>query len=134
MRTTNASDQGRERPTFYTVAEAARVLRVDPATIYRAIREDAFPAVRVRSRYVIPVAAVDQMAEQAAETGTCRRGRDRVHTADRPRGRPRDGRSAMSRHDERSPDFERRAAELDSLSHVPTEFLLDLVEQSGMCW
>jgi len=71
MRTTNAPDQGRERPTFYTVAEAARVLRVDPATIYRAIRADAFPAVRVRSRYVIPVAAVDQMAEQAADTGTC---------------------------------------------------------------
>ena len=69
--TTSASDQGRERPTFYTVAEAARLLRVDPATIYRAIRADAFPAVRVRSRYVIPVAAVDQMAEQAAETGTC---------------------------------------------------------------
>jgi len=37
------------QPVFYTVAEAARLLRVDPATIYRAIREDAFPAVRVRS-------------------------------------------------------------------------------------
>jgi excisionase family DNA binding protein len=71
MRTTNAPDQGRERPTFYTVAETARLLRVDPATIYRAIRADAFPAVRVRSRYVIPAAAVDRMAEQAAETGTC---------------------------------------------------------------
>ena len=59
------------RPIFYTVAETARLLRVDPATIYRAIRADAFPAVRVRSRYVIPVAAVDQMAEQAADTGTC---------------------------------------------------------------
>ena len=59
------------RPIFYTVPEAARLLRVDPATIYRAIRADAFPAVRVRSRYVIPVAAVDQMAEQAADTGTC---------------------------------------------------------------
>ncbi|MGH3565029.1 MAG: helix-turn-helix domain-containing protein [Pseudonocardia sp.] len=59
------------RPTFYTVAETARLLRVDPATIYRAIREDAFPAVRVRSRYVIPAVAVEQMADQAAETGTC---------------------------------------------------------------
>jgi excisionase family DNA binding protein len=61
----------RDRQAFYTVAEAARLLRVDPATIYRAIRADAFPAVRVRSRYVIPALAVDQMAEQAAETGTC---------------------------------------------------------------
>ncbi len=59
------------RPAFYTVAEAARLLRVDPATIYRAIRADAFPAVRVRSRYVIPAAAVEQMAEQATETGAC---------------------------------------------------------------
>src|SRR5436190_9551661 len=59
------------RPTFYTVAEAARLLRVDRATIYRAIREDAFPAVRVRSRYVIPAVAVEQMAADAAETGAC---------------------------------------------------------------
>jgi excisionase family DNA binding protein len=59
------------RPAFFTVAEAARLLRVDPATIYRAIRADAFPAVRVRSRYVIPAAAVEQMAEQATETGAC---------------------------------------------------------------
>lgn len=59
------------RPIFYTVAETARLLRVDPATIYRAIREDAFPAVRVRSRYVIPAMAVEQMAEEAARTGSC---------------------------------------------------------------
>ena len=64
-------DADENRPTFYTVAEAAHLLRVDPATIYRAIRADAFPAVRVRSRYVIPAVAVDQMAEQAAETGAC---------------------------------------------------------------
>ena len=40
----------------------------------------------------------------------------------------------MSRDDERSPDFERRAAELDGFSHIPTELLLDLVEQGGTCW
>ncbi len=60
-----------ERPTFYTVAEAARLLRVDPATIYRAIRADDFPAVRIRSRYVVPAAAIEQMVQQAAETGAC---------------------------------------------------------------
>ena len=32
-------------PLFYTVAEAAKLLRVDKATIYRSIRENAFPAV-----------------------------------------------------------------------------------------
>jgi excisionase family DNA binding protein len=59
------------RPVFYTVAEAASLLRVDRATLYRAIREDAFPAVRVRSRYVIPAVAVERMAADAAESGGC---------------------------------------------------------------
>ena len=60
-----------ERASFYTVAETAALLRVDAATIYRAIREDAFPAIRVRSRYVVPAAAVEQLAARAAETGRC---------------------------------------------------------------
>jgi excisionase family DNA binding protein len=64
------SNSARERITFYTVAETARLLRVDAATIYRAIRADAFPAVRIRSRYVIPAAAVERMAAEAAETGS----------------------------------------------------------------
>lgn len=58
-------------PLFYTVAEAASLLRVDRATLYRAIREDAFPAVRVRSRYVIPAVAVERLAADAAESGGC---------------------------------------------------------------
>jgi excisionase family DNA binding protein len=58
-------------PAFYTVPEAARVLRVTPATIYRAIREDAFPAVRIRNRYVVPASAVARMAAEAAESGGC---------------------------------------------------------------
>jgi excisionase family DNA binding protein len=58
-------------PAFYTVQEAARILRVDPATIYRAIREDAFPAVRVRTRYVIPAAALHKLVSEAAESGGC---------------------------------------------------------------
>ena len=57
--------------TFYTVAETARLLRVDAATIYRAIREDAFPAIRVRSRYVVPAVAIEELAAQAAKTGRC---------------------------------------------------------------
>ncbi|MGH3805408.1 MAG: helix-turn-helix domain-containing protein, partial [Pseudonocardiaceae bacterium] len=60
-----------KRATFYTVAETAALLRVDAATIYRAIREDAFPAIRVRSRYVVPAAAVEQLAGWATETGGC---------------------------------------------------------------
>lgn len=59
------------RPAFYTVAEAAVILRCDAATIYRAIRDDAFPAVRLRTRYVVPAAAVDQLVAQATETNGC---------------------------------------------------------------
>jgi excisionase family DNA binding protein len=59
-------------PTFYTVREAARILRVeDPATLYRAIRDDAFPAVRIRTRYVVPAAALHTLVTQAAESGGC---------------------------------------------------------------
>ena len=66
-----STHQSAASPAFYTVPEAARILRVTPATIYRAIREDAFPAVRIRTRYVIPATAVDWLAAQAAESGGC---------------------------------------------------------------
>ncbi|WP_324187125.1 helix-turn-helix domain-containing protein [Actinokineospora alba] len=57
-------------PAFYTVREAARILRVDPSTLYRAIREGGFPAVRVRNRrYVVPAAVLDQLVSAAAESG-----------------------------------------------------------------
>ncbi|WP_228770086.1 helix-turn-helix domain-containing protein [Actinokineospora alba] len=42
------------RPTFFTVKEATEILRVGASTLYRVIREDGLPAVRLRSRYVIP--------------------------------------------------------------------------------
>jgi excisionase family DNA binding protein len=58
-------------PAFYTVREAAQILRVDPATLYRAIREDAFPAVRVRARYVVPAVALHKLVTEAAESGGC---------------------------------------------------------------
>jgi excisionase family DNA binding protein len=66
---TTASTAGSNPPVFYTVAETARILRVDVATIYRAIREDAFPAVRLRTRYVIPVRAVEELVQRAADSG-----------------------------------------------------------------
>ncbi len=56
---------------FLTVSETATALRVDAATIYRAIRAGTFPAVRVRGRYVIPVRAVEELATRAVETGGC---------------------------------------------------------------
>jgi excisionase family DNA binding protein len=60
-----------QAPTFYTVREAAKVLRCDPSTLYRAIREDTFPAIRIRTRYIVPAEVVNQMIRDAAETGAC---------------------------------------------------------------
>ncbi|TQM80668.1 excisionase family DNA binding protein [Saccharothrix saharensis] len=57
------------KPAFYTVREAARILRVAPSTLYRVIREGDFPAVRLRTRYVVPAIALDQLLEQAATSG-----------------------------------------------------------------
>jgi len=56
---------------FYTVREAAEILRVNPMTLYRSIGEDAFPAVRIRGRYIVPAAALDKLIAEAAESGGC---------------------------------------------------------------
>lgn len=59
------------QPAFYSVPDAAKILLVNPVTLYRAIREDAFPAVRIRGRYVIPAAALDRLIAEATESGGC---------------------------------------------------------------
>jgi excisionase family DNA binding protein len=59
------------RPAFYTVEEVAEVLRVDPATIYRAIRAGEFPAIKVRTRYVVPQRAIELLVEDVMATGGC---------------------------------------------------------------
>jgi excisionase family DNA binding protein len=58
-------------PAFYTVREAAKILRCNANTLYRAIHDDAFPAVRIRNRFVVPAAAVEQLVRQAVESGGC---------------------------------------------------------------
>lgn len=54
---------------FYTVREAGKCIAGGTMTIYRAIGENAFPAVKIRSRHVIPAKAVEAMAQAAAESG-----------------------------------------------------------------
>jgi excisionase family DNA binding protein len=56
-------------PAFYTVREAAKLLRLGPSTLYRAIREGDFPAIRVRSRYVVPAAVLERLQAEVAESG-----------------------------------------------------------------
>lgn len=57
-------------PLFYSVAEVAALFKMSPATVYRAIRDDEFPAVKIRGRFIVPAKAVNAMAEAAADAGT----------------------------------------------------------------
>jgi excisionase family DNA binding protein len=54
-----------------TVEEAAALLRVDPVTLYRAIRAQEFPAVKVRKRYVVPTRALEMLIDDVVATGGC---------------------------------------------------------------
>lgn len=60
----------------YTVPEAAALLSISQEYLYRLIKTDAFPAVRMRigraqGRFVVPAKAVEQLLEAAAEAGGC---------------------------------------------------------------
>jgi excisionase family DNA binding protein len=70
MRT--SADAYREpRRRFLTVSESAALLRVDEATVTRAIRAGEFPAIKIRRRYVIPAAAIERLGEEAVSSGRC---------------------------------------------------------------
>jgi len=59
-----------EPPRFYSVAEVARMLGTAPVTLYRAIREGEFPAVRIRGRLIVPAKALEAMADLAVTEQT----------------------------------------------------------------
>jgi len=67
-----SSSTGSEAPTprFYSVAQVAAMLGMSPMTVYRAIAERQFPAVRVRGRLIVPAKAVDAMADVATAEQT----------------------------------------------------------------
>lgn len=50
---------------FLTVGQVAKLLGVSTMTIYRAVDEGAFPAIRTRGRISIPAKAIDAMEEVA---------------------------------------------------------------------
>ena len=54
-------------PRFFTVAEAAALLKVSEVTIYRGISAGEFPAVKIRGRYAIPSRAIDDLEATALE-------------------------------------------------------------------
>jgi excisionase family DNA binding protein len=52
---------------FFSVSEAAKILKVSEVTIYRGINAGQFPAVKIRGRYVVPAKAIDQLEASALE-------------------------------------------------------------------
>lgn len=53
---------------FYTVPEAAKLLRMSAATLYREIAAGRFPAVKVRTRLVVPARAIDEIEQLALDS------------------------------------------------------------------
>jgi excisionase family DNA binding protein len=72
---------------FYTVAEAAKLLRTCSMTVYRAIHANEIPAIKVRGRYVIPARALDALEDAALTAGAV------VTAGSWPEGGARDARS-----------------------------------------
>ncbi|MBC3189967.1 helix-turn-helix domain-containing protein [Pseudonocardia sp. C8] len=52
-------------PIFYSVPEAAKLIGTSSVTLYRAIRDGEFPALRVRGRLIIPARVLDEMVSTA---------------------------------------------------------------------
>ena len=55
----------------YTVPEAAELLSISPEALYRLVRGEVFPAVRVGQKYSVPAAAVSDLLEHTARSGQC---------------------------------------------------------------
>lgn len=64
-------DRSDEPVAFYTAAETAAILRVDRSTIYRQMHAGEFPCVKVGTRRVVPIAAIQRMHDAALTSGTC---------------------------------------------------------------
>ncbi len=67
MTTAKSSGESPGRPLFYNVPEAAKLVRTSKVTLYRAIREGAFPAMRIRGRLVVPARAIEAMIDAAID-------------------------------------------------------------------
>jgi excisionase family DNA binding protein len=57
----------RDAPTFYSVATTARILGMSEMTLYRAIHDGQFPAIRIRGRLIVPARVIDAMTSAALE-------------------------------------------------------------------
>jgi excisionase family DNA binding protein len=57
--------KGASERRFYSVAETAEMLGLSEMTVYRAIKDGEFPAIRVRGRLCVPSKAIDAMVDAA---------------------------------------------------------------------
>lgn len=57
-----------DQPPFFRLREAARLLTTCEATLRRVVDSGCFPALRMRSRVVVPAKAIDAMERAALET------------------------------------------------------------------
>lgn len=62
--------QQAQEPRFYSVAEAAAMFGLSAMTLYRAIADGEFPAVKIRGRVIVPAKAVESMIDAATSDGT----------------------------------------------------------------
>ncbi|MCO1658890.1 helix-turn-helix domain-containing protein [Pseudonocardia humida] len=60
-----------DRPSFYTAAETAEILRLDESTLYRHLRSGSFPGVKIGGRYVVPGAVIERIVADVLATGRC---------------------------------------------------------------
>lgn len=69
---------------FVSVRKAAKILGISAMTLYREVDAGKFPAVRIRTRILIPLDAIEDMARAAAQNCTAV---DSVDWASEPDGR-----------------------------------------------
>ena len=67
MRATSGTTGAPSGPAlrFYSVPDAAKLIGTAPVTLYRAIRDGEFPAVRIRGRLIIPARVLEEMVSAA---------------------------------------------------------------------
>ena len=66
-----SSPQAARRPSFYTAAETAEILRLDESTLYRHLRNGTFPGLKIGGRYVVPGAVIERLVDDVLATGRC---------------------------------------------------------------
>jgi excisionase family DNA binding protein len=65
MRQATGGHAGTSVPAFDSVAEVSPMLGMSTMTVYRAIADDEFPAIKIRGRLIVPAKALEAMVDAA---------------------------------------------------------------------